>query len=180
LVLVGAAHPGVAGPLTGEGRLLARSVRCPGANRYTLRHTREMTELKIGCARVSTLDQDLTAQRDALTALGVDPDRIYVDHGLTGTNRDRPGLRQALAACRRGDTLVVTTLDRLARSVPDARDITDELTAAGVKLNIGGSVHDPTDPLGRLLFTTLTMIAEFSVIWTRRSSGFLPGAMAAA
>jgi len=51
--------------------------------------------LKIGYARVSTDDQDLTAQRDALTALGVDPDRVYVDHGLTGTNRDRPGLREA-------------------------------------------------------------------------------------
>lgn len=120
-----------------------------------------MAELRIGYARVSTVDQDLTAQRDALTALGVDPKRIYVDHGLTGTNRDRPGLRQALAACRSGDTLVVTKLDRLARSVPDARDIVDELTANGVKLNIGGSVHDPTDPVGRLLFTTLTMIAEF-------------------
>ena len=48
--------------------------------------------------------------------------------GLTGTNRERPGLREALAACRRGDTLVVTKLDRLARSVPDARDIADELT----------------------------------------------------
>ena len=120
-----------------------------------------MTELKIGYARVSTVDQDLTAQRDALAALGVEPNRIYVDHGLTGTNRDRPGLRQALAACRSGDTLVVTKLDRLARSVPDARDIVDELTAGGVKLNIGGSVHDPTDPIGRLLFTTLSMIAEF-------------------
>ena len=109
-----------------------------------------MAELKIGYARVSTVDQDLTAQREALTALGVDPKRIYVDHGLTGTNRDRPGLRQALAACRGGDTLVVTKLDRLARSVPDARDIVDELTANGVKLNISGSVHDPTDPIGRL------------------------------
>ena len=120
-----------------------------------------MTELKIGYARVSTIDQDLTAQRDALTALGVDPKRIYVDHGLTGTNRARPGLREALAAGRRGDTLVVTKLDRLARSVPDARDIADELTAGGVRLNIGGSLHDPTDPIGRLLFTTLSMIAEF-------------------
>jgi DNA invertase Pin-like site-specific DNA recombinase len=45
----------------------------------------------IGYARVSTDEQDLTAQRDALTALGVAPDRIYVDHGLTGTNRARPG-----------------------------------------------------------------------------------------
>jgi len=95
-----------------------------------------VTELKIGYARVSTVDQDLTAQCDALTALGVDANRIYVDHGLTGTNRDRPGLRQALAACRSSDTFVVTKLDRLARSVPDARDIVDELTAGGVKLNI--------------------------------------------
>ncbi len=47
--------------------------------------------------------------------------------------------------------------------MPDARDIADELTTAGVKLNIGGSVHDPTDPIGRLLFTTLSMIAEFEV-----------------
>jgi antitoxin (DNA-binding transcriptional repressor) of toxin-antitoxin stability system len=52
-------------------------------------------------------------------SLGLEPDRIYVDHGLTGTNRKRPGLREALAACRAGDTLVVTKLDRLdARIVP--------------------------------------------------------------
>jgi DNA invertase Pin-like site-specific DNA recombinase len=100
-------------------------------------------------------------QRDALTALGVKPNRIYVDHGLTGTNRARPGLREALAACRAGDTLVVTKLDRLARSLPDARDIVEELTEGGVRLNIGGSLHDPTDPVGRLLFNLLTMIAEF-------------------
>ena len=123
--------------------------------------TRQVTELKIGYARVSTAGQDLTAQRDGLAALGVDTDRIYVDHGLTGTSRARPGLREALAACRAGDTLVVTKLDRLARSVPDARDIVDELTDRGVRLNIGGSVHDPTDPIGRLLFTVLSMIAEF-------------------
>ena len=77
---------------------------------------------------MSTEHQDLTAQRNSLAALGVGDDRIYVDHGLTGTNRDRPGLRLALAACHGGDTLVVTKLDRLARSLPDARDILDELT----------------------------------------------------
>lgn len=70
-----------------------------------------MVGFKIGYARVSTEQQDLTAHRDGLTALGVDPKRVYVDHGITGTNRDRPGLRQALAACRGGDTLVVTKLD---------------------------------------------------------------------
>jgi DNA invertase Pin-like site-specific DNA recombinase len=89
--------------------------------------------LQIGYARVSTQGQDLTAQRNALAALGVPGERIYVDHGLTGTNRARPGIREALAACRSGDTLVVTKLDRLARSLPDARDIVDELTTRQVK-----------------------------------------------
>lgn len=86
---------------------------------------------------------------------------MYVDHGLTGTNRARPGLREALAACRSGDTLVVAKLDRLARSLSDARDIVEGLTQRGVKLCIGGSVHDPTDPVGRLLFNVLAMVAEF-------------------
>jgi DNA invertase Pin-like site-specific DNA recombinase len=76
-----------------------------------------MAGMLVGYARCSTDSQDLTAQRDALTAFGVKPTRIYVDHGLTGTNRARPGLREALAACRSGDTLVVTKLDRLARSL---------------------------------------------------------------
>ncbi len=77
--------------------------------------------LTVGYARCSTDDQDLTAQRDALARFRVPSARVYVDHGRTGPNRDRPGLRQALAAVRSGDTLVVTKLDRLARSVPDAR-----------------------------------------------------------
>ena len=75
---------------------------------------------------------------------------------------------------------MVTKLDRLARSLPDARAIADELTARQVRLSLGGSVYDPNDAVGRLLFNVLAMVAEFSVIWTRRSSGFLPGAMAAA
>jgi len=101
-----------------------------------------MTALLVGYARCSTEQQDLTAQREGLLALGVASDRVYVDHGLTGTNRDRPGLREALAACREGDTLVVTKLDRLARSLPDARAIADELTARQVRLSLGGSVSD--------------------------------------
>ena len=120
-----------------------------------------MTALLVGYARVSTDQQDLTSQRDGLAALGVAANRVYVDHGLTGTNRDRPGLREALAACREGDTLMVTKLDRLARSLPDARAIADELTVRQVCLNLGGSVYDPTDPVGRLLFNVLAMVAEF-------------------
>jgi DNA invertase Pin-like site-specific DNA recombinase len=120
-----------------------------------------MPGLLIGYARVSTEEQDLTAQRDGLQRLGVEPSRIYVDHGLTGTNRDRPGLREALAACRAGDTLVVTKLDRLARSLPDARAIAEDLTRRTVRLSLGGSVYDPADPVGRLLFNVLAMVAEF-------------------
>jgi DNA invertase Pin-like site-specific DNA recombinase len=115
----------------------------------------------VGYARVSTNEQDLTVQRNALLALGVSAERIYVDHGLTGTSRERPGLREALAAVRAGDTFVVTKLDRLARSLPDARDIVEDLTRREVKLSIGGSIHDSQDPVGRLLFNVLAMVAEF-------------------
>jgi len=120
-----------------------------------------MAALLIGYARCSTDQQDLTAQHNGLIALGVSPARIYVDHGLTGTNRDRPGLREAMAACREGDTLVVTKLDRLARSLPDARAIAEELTVRQVRLSLGASVYDPNDPVGRLLFNVLAMVAEF-------------------
>ena len=66
-----------------------------------------------------------------------------------------------MAACREGDTLVVTKLDRLARSLPDARAIAAELTARQVRLSLGASVYDPNDPVGRLLFNVLAMVAEF-------------------
>jgi DNA invertase Pin-like site-specific DNA recombinase len=106
-----------------------------------------MTTTLIGYARCSTDKQDLAAQKAALERLGVAPERIYTDRGLTGTNRSRPGLDQALAAVRTGDTLVVPKLDRLARSVPDARTIADALVARGVKLALGASVYDPADPM---------------------------------
>ncbi|MCY4306120.1 MAG: recombinase family protein [Aestuariivita sp.] len=117
--------------------------------------------IKIGYARCSTHAQDLEAQRKALFELGVTEDRIYTDHGLTGTGRDRPGLAQALAALREGDTLVVSKLDRLARSVPDARDIAQELERRGVTLALGPTIHDPSDPMGRMFFNIVATFAEF-------------------
>ncbi len=119
-----------------------------------------MTAL-IGYARCSTDKQDLATQRAALLDLGVAPERIYTDHGLTGRNRARPGLDQALAAAREGDTFVVTKLDRLARSAPDARGIADGLAARGVRLALGASVYDPTDPMGKMFFNILATFAEF-------------------
>ena len=88
-------------------------------------------------------------------------DRIYTDHGLTGTTRARPGLDQALAAVRQGDTLVVPKLDRLARSVPDARAIADQLQQRGVKLALGPTLYDPNDPMGKMFFNILATFAEF-------------------
>ena len=79
-----------------------------------------MANTFIGYARCSTDKQDLTVQKSALANLDVAPDRIYTDHGLTGTNRERPGLDQAIAAVRQGDTFIVPKLDRLARSDPYA------------------------------------------------------------
>jgi DNA invertase Pin-like site-specific DNA recombinase len=96
-----------------------------------------------------------------LEELGVAPERIYMDRGLTGTTRARPGLDQALAAVRIGDTLVVPKLDRLARSVPDARQIADALVERGVKLALGSSVYDPADPMGKMFFNILATFAEF-------------------
>lgn len=120
-----------------------------------------MTEIRIGYARCSTDKQDLTAQQEVLVGLGVSLDRIYIDKGLTGSNRQRPGLDQALAAVRCGDTLVVPKLDRLARSVPDAREIADALVSRGVKLALGASIYDPADPIGKMFFNVLATFAEF-------------------
>ena len=117
----------------------------------------------IGYARCSTEKQDLSAQREILRRLGVADERVYLDHGLTGTNRSRPGPNNALAALREGDTLVVPKLDRLARSVPDARAIGDSLAARGVRLSLGGSVYDPSDPMGKCFFNILATFAAFEV-----------------
>lgn len=117
--------------------------------------------MRIGYARVSTEGQDLAAQQEALRALGVPAERIYEDKGLTGANRARPGLQQALAAAREGDEFVVTKLDRLARSIRDAQDIATELHDKKVTLRIGSSAYDPTDPMGRMMFNVLALFAEF-------------------
>lgn len=117
--------------------------------------------MKIGYARVSTRGQELEVQQGLLRNLGVDDVNILLDHGYTATNRNRPGLARALDRLREGDYLVVTKLDRLARSVPDAHAIAQEVTDKGAKLQLGSEVYDPNDPMGRLMFNMLSMIAQF-------------------
>jgi len=83
------------------------------------------------------------AQLSALKQLGVTDEHLHTDRGRTGRHRERPGLTAALGAVRDGDVLVVTKLDRLGRSARDLHDIAAELAGKGVKLGIGGSIHDP-------------------------------------
>ena len=118
------------------------------------------TGYRIGYARCSTEKQDLRTQKAELAKLA--PDQVFTDEGFSGTKRDsRAGLDQALAAVREGDTLVVTKLDRLARSVPDARAIAAEIEAKGARIQLGSMVYDPHDPMGRMFFNMLGTFAEF-------------------
>lgn len=120
-----------------------------------------MAGILVGYARCSTRGQDLRAQQSALRAAGIAPDRIYTDAGYTGRNPDRPGLKLALAVVREGDTLVVTKLDRLGRSILDLHRIANELTDKGVRLSWSGTVYNPLDPAGKLFFSMLAAFAEF-------------------
>jgi len=123
------------------------------------RHRRRMNELLVGYARVFTEQQDLTAQCTGRHALDDGDDRIYFDHGRTPTSRGRPG----------SDWLSPPAVPRhfgghqarLAGPLAaDARDILDELRKRNVKLSLGGSNHDPTDPVGGLLLDVLAMVSS--------------------
>lgn len=104
--------------------------------------------------RVSTSGQDLAAQRNGLAVLGVDDQRVHVDHGLSGTTRARPGLRKALAACCAGGELVVTKVDRLASSLRDVTHVADELTKRGVALSLEKRFPTPSTPSASCCFTS--------------------------
>jgi DNA invertase Pin-like site-specific DNA recombinase len=162
----GSARSTARDPMNEDWRLTERDAAAGldhGSRRGVANDSALVRGILIGYARCSTERQDLTAQRRILSELGVADDRVYLDHGLTGRNRSRPGLTQALAALREGDTLVVPKLDRLARSVPDARAIGDSLAARGVRLSLGGTVYDPSDPMGKCFFNILATFAEFEV-----------------
>ena len=122
-----------------------------------------MTATLIGYARCSTDRQDPAAQRQALLELGVVEDRIYTrsrPHRPHRPHRHHPRPPQRVAAGRAGDTLVVPKLDRLARSVPDARVIADLLRERGVKLALGRALYDPGNPMGKLFFNILATFAK--------------------
>ncbi len=112
----------------------------------------------VGYARVSTRDQHPQAQTDVLTTAGCE--KVFIDHA-SGTLAHRAALEEALAYLREGDTLVITKLDRLGRSVRNLKQVADDLQARGVGLRALSQGIDTTTSGGRLFFHMLAAIAEF-------------------
>ena len=127
---------------------------------------------RVGYARVSTVDQHLDRQVQALGDL----DRLFTDEA-SGSSRARPGLEAALGYLRVGDELVVTSMDRLARSVRDLADLVDELTSRGVSVVFLREAQTyragAGDPMSRLLLGVLGAVAEFeqAIIRERQAEG---------
>ena len=114
--------------------------------------------MKIGYARVSTDDQKMDLQRDALTAAGCE--KVFADTA-SGAKAERPGLADALAFARKGDSLVVWRLDRLGRSLPELVKVVGELEAAGVGFESTTERIETSTATGRLVFHLFAALAEF-------------------
>lgn len=118
----------------------------------------------LGYARVSTGHQSLDAQTDALSAVGVDPARVYVDK-LTGTStrEQRPGLADLLTYARPGDTIVVTAVDRLGRTAVEVMTTVRDMLAQGVVIRALREGVDSSTPTGRAIMGTLASFAELEL-----------------
>ena len=115
-----------------------------------------MTVQVIGYARVSTKEQDLSLQLDALSKYGCD--RIFTDK--ISSVKERQGLTDALSYLRDGDTLVVWKLDRLCRSLPDLIKISEQIRMAGAQLVSITESIDTSTPAGRLYFNILGALGQ--------------------
>ena len=115
----------------------------------------------IGYARVSTDDQNLDAQIDALNAVGAA--KIFKDK-ITGKTRSRPQLERMLDQLREGDVVVVTKYDRLARSLKDLIDLVEVIRDRKAGFRSLSEDIDTTTPAGRLVFHVFGSIAELSLI----------------
>lgn len=121
-----------------------------------------MTKL-IGYARVSTRQQSTDRQKVDLLAAGVRRDDLYVDNGVSGARASRPNFDRALDAIEAGDTLVITTLDRLGRSTQNMLAFAEELRGRGAGLrvlNLGGGDVDTATPMGSMLFTIMAALGQ--------------------
>ena len=126
----------------------------------------------IGYARVSTAEQNLDLQIDALTAVGCN--RIFSD-ALSGAKNDRPGLEQALSHLRPGDTLVVWRLDRLGRSLKHLIDTVDGMNASGIGFKSLNESIDTSTSGGKLILGIFATLAEFerNLIRERTAAGLV-------
>ena len=114
--------------------------------------------MNIGYARVSTQDQNLDLQNDALKAAGCD--KIYTDK-MSGAKTDRPGFEQILSILRKGDTLVVWKLDRLGRSLTHLIQVMNILDERGIYFRSVQESLDTSTPGGKLIFHVFGALAEF-------------------
>ena len=123
-----------------------------------------MSGTQLGYARVSTGHQSLDAQTDALTAAGVDLERIYSDK-LTGTStrEDRPGLDGLLSYAREGDTIVVVGIDRLGRNAAEVMLAIRELGERGIVLRSLREGIDTSNATGRMVAGVLASLAELEL-----------------
>ncbi|MEP4888484.1 MAG: recombinase family protein [Aliiglaciecola sp.] len=112
--------------------------------------------MQIGYARCSTQNQNLDAQLEQLKQC----DKIFKEK-LSGGNSDRPELHKAIDYLREGDSLVITKLDRLARSLTDLHNLVAEIEAKGATLNILNQAIDTSTSSGKLMFSMLGAFAEF-------------------
>jgi DNA invertase Pin-like site-specific DNA recombinase len=126
--------------------------------------------MKIGYARVSTQDQDLALQLDALQAAGCG--KIYKEK-MTGSTRDRPELQKLLDQLREGDVVVIWKLDRLARSLKDLVNLVNEIQEKGGALHSLNDQIDTTTPHGKFTFHVFAALAEFErdIIRERTKAG---------
>jgi DNA invertase Pin-like site-specific DNA recombinase len=114
--------------------------------------------MNIGYARVSTADQNLDLQNDALKSAGCE--QIYTDK-MSGTKTERPGLDQILGILRKGDTLVVWKLDRLGRSLTHLIQVMNILDERGIYFRSVQESLDTSTPGGKLIFHVFGALAEF-------------------
>lgn len=127
--------------------------------------------MKIGYARVSTEEQNLDLQHGALNAAGCE--KLFEDHGISGSATDRPGLSAALSALSEGDTLIVWKLDRLGRSLSHLVGLLDDLGKRGIGFISLTENIDTTTAGGRLVFHMMAALSEFerSLIVERTKAG---------
>jgi DNA invertase Pin-like site-specific DNA recombinase len=120
---------------------------------------RDVSSIRWGYGRVSTRDQHTEAQNDALAAAGVDPKHIRVEKASTRLVL-RPELEKLRKLMREGDTLIITKVDRLARSLLDLISIADDLRAQGIRLEVLTGTFNRDDPMGEAFFQMTGVFAQ--------------------